>query len=122
MIGVVTADGLLEYHKDPTDENSDFSCDEKGYLEYLSKWSVADKSTSRDVNSEEFQRRLDYFIASCKTIHKRRGGLRKYKLEFTYYADWAPEEFEEIATSVVEYKGEGNNHYGFSSFLGEDNQ
>ena len=24
--------------------------------------------------------------------------------------------------SVVEYKGEGNNHYGFSSLLGEDNQ
>ena len=27
----------------------DFRCDEKGYVEYLSKWSVAEKSTSRDV-------------------------------------------------------------------------
>ena len=52
----------------------------------------------------EFKKRLDYFIASCKMIHKRRGP-RKYRLEFTYYADWHPEEFEEITASVVEYKG-----------------
>ena len=40
----------------------DFSCDEKGYVEYLSKWSVAEKSTSRDVRSEEFKKRLGYFV------------------------------------------------------------
>ena len=31
--------------------------------------------------------------------------LQKYELEFTFYADWHPEEFEEITASVVRYKG-----------------
>ncbi|KAK8789515.1 hypothetical protein WA588_001398, partial [Blastocystis sp. NMH] len=81
----------------------DFSCDEKGYVEYLSKWGDA-KGTSRDVKSEEFKKRLEYFKQSCKKIHGG-SGKRRYKLEFTFYADWAPDEFEEITASVVRYKG-----------------
>ena len=48
VIGAVAFNGKEAYPKDPTDEKSDFSCDEKGYLEYLSKWGDA-KGTSRDV-------------------------------------------------------------------------
>ena len=103
VIGAVAFNGKEAYPKDPTDEKSDFSCDEKGYLEYLSKWGDA-KGTSRDVKSEEFKKRLEYFKQSCKTIH-RGSGKRRYKLEFTFYADWHPEEFEEITASVVRYKG-----------------
>ena len=102
-IGAVAFNGKEAYPKDPTDEKSDFSCDEKGYLEYLSKWGDA-KGTSRDVKSEEFKKRLEYFKQSCKTIHGG-SGKRRYKLEFTFYADWAPDEFEEITASVVRYKG-----------------
>ena len=103
LIGAFAFNGKEAYPKDPTDEKSDFSCDEKGYLEYLSKWGDA-KGTSRDVKSEEFKKRLEYFKQSCKKIH-RGSGKRRYKLEFTFYADWAPEEFEEITASVVRYKG-----------------
>ena len=103
VIGAVAFNGKEAYPKDPTDEKSDFSCDEKGYLEYLSKWGDA-KGTSRDVKSEEFKKRLEYFKQSCKTIH-RGSGKRRYKLEFTFYADWHPDEFEEITASVVRYKG-----------------
>ena len=102
-IGAVAFNGVTAYPKDPTDEKSDFSCDEKGYLEYLDKWGDA-KGTSRDMKSEEFKKRLKYFKQSCKTIH-RGSGKRRYKLEFTFYADWHPEEFEEITASVVRYKG-----------------
>ena len=56
------------------------------------------------MKSEEFKKRLEYFKQSCKKIH-RGSGKRRYKLEFTFYADWAPEEFEEITASVVRYKG-----------------
>ena len=103
VIGAVAFNGKEAYPKDPTDEKSDFSCDEKGYLEYLSKWGDA-KGTSRDVKSDEFKKRLEYFKQSCKKIH-RGSGKRRYKLEFTFYADWHPDEFEEITASVVRYKG-----------------
>ena len=103
VIGAVAFNGKEAYPKDPTDEKSDFSCDEKGYLEYLSKWGDA-KGTSRDVNSDEFKKRLEYFKQSCKKIH-RGSGKRRYKMEFTFYADWHPDEFEEITASVVRYKG-----------------
>ena len=59
-IGAFAFNGKEAYPKDPTDEKSDFSCDEKGYLEYLSTWGDA-KGTSRDVKSEEFKKRLEYF-------------------------------------------------------------
>ena len=104
VIGAVAFNGKEAYPKDPTDEKSDFSCDEKGYLEYLSKWSVAQKSTSRDVKSEEFKKRLGYFVESCEKIHEW-NKMKKYRMEFTFYADWHPEEFEEITASVVRYKG-----------------
>ena len=49
VIGAVAFNGKEAYPKDPTDEKSDFSCDEKGYLEYLNKWDKEKKGTSRDV-------------------------------------------------------------------------
>ena len=82
-IGVVAFNGesvnLVEARED-------FSCDEKGYVEYLSKWSVAEKSTSRDVKSEEFKKRLSYFVESCEKIHEW-NKMKKYRMEFTFYAD-----------------------------------
>ena len=48
-IGAVDFNGESVYL---VEARSDFSCDEKGYVEYLSKWSVVEKSTSRDVRSE----------------------------------------------------------------------
>ena len=82
----------------------DFTCNEKGYLEYLSKWSVAQKSTSRDVRSEEFKKRLGYFVESCEKIHEW-NKMKKYRMEFTFYADWHPEEFEELTTTKQRYSG-----------------
>ena len=82
----------------------DFSCDEKGYVEYLSKWSVAEKSTSRDVRSEEFKKRLGYFVESCEKIHEW-NKMKKYRMEFTFYADWHPDEFEELTTTKQRYSG-----------------
>ena len=62
------------------------------------------KCTSRDVNSEEFQKRLEYFIDSCEKIHD--WNMRdKYRMEFTFYADWHPDEFEEITTTKQRYSG-----------------
>ena len=88
----------------PIDEKADFTCNEKGYVEYLSKWSVADKSTSRDVESEEFKKRLSYFIESCEKIHEW-NAKKKYRMEFTFYADWHADEFEELSTSKQRYSG-----------------
>ena len=76
-IGTFAFNGKEAYPKDPTDEKSDFSCDEKGYWEYLSTWGDA-KGTSRDVNSDDFKKRLGSVKQSCKTIH-RGSGKRRYK-------------------------------------------
>ena len=103
-IGAVAFNGKEAYPKDPTDEMSDFNCDEKGYVEYLSKWSVAEKSTSRDVKSEEFKKRLGYFVESCEKIHEW-NKMKKYRMEFTFYADWHPDEFEEMTTTKQRYSG-----------------
>ena len=96
--------GQSAYPADPTDEKSDFSCDEKGYVAYLSKWSVADKSTSRDVESDEFKKHLSYFIESCEKIHEW-NAKKRYRMEFTFYADWHVDEFEELATTKQRYSG-----------------
>ena len=40
----------------------DYSCDESGYIEYLSNWSEEKKSSSRNPSSEEFTQRFQYFI------------------------------------------------------------
>ena len=82
----------------------DFSCDEMGYVEYLSKWSMAEKSTSRDVKSEEFKKRLGYFVESCEKIHEW-NKMKKYRMEFTFYADWHLDEFEELTTTKQRYSG-----------------
>ncbi|KAK8794877.1 hypothetical protein WA588_003734, partial [Blastocystis sp. NMH] len=102
-IGAVAFNGKEAYPKDPTDEKSDFSCDEKGYVEYLSKWGNK-KSTSRDVKSEEFKKRLGYFVESCEKIHEW-NKMKKYRMEFTFYADWHPDEFEELTTTKQRYSG-----------------
>ena len=96
--------GKPAYPKDPTNERSDFTCDQDGYLKYLNKWSVEKKCTSRDVTTDEFQTRLEYFIDSCYKIHD--WNMRdKYRMEFTFYADWHPDEFEEITTTKQRYSG-----------------
>ncbi|OAO11882.1 cysteine proteinase [Blastocystis sp. ATCC 50177/Nand II] len=96
--------GKPAYPADPTTKGSDFTCDQAGYLSYLRKWTPEMKCTSRDVNSEEFQKRLEYFIDSCEKIHD--WNMRhKYRMEFTFYADWHPEEFEEITTTKQRYSG-----------------
>ena len=70
----------------------DYECNENGYIEYLSKWSVDEKSSSRDHSSNEFEKRLNNFKENCLKIHEW-NRKDKYKLEFTYYADWRLEEF-----------------------------
>ena len=82
----------------------DYECNQDGYLEYLSRWSVIEKSTSRNPLSTEFSQRLQYFIDSCNKIHKW-NTRHKYEMEFTYYADWHPEEFEEITATIQRYSG-----------------
>ena len=96
--------GKPAYPKDPTYHASDFTCDEKGYRKYLSKWSPVMKCTSRDPSTEEFKTRLEYFIDSCEKIHDW-NMKDKYWMEFTFYADWHPDEFEEITTTKQRYSG-----------------
>ena len=60
------------------------------------------KCTSRDVMTEEFKTRLEYFIDSCEKIHDW-NMKDKYWMEFTFYADWHPDEFEEITTTKQRY-------------------
>ena len=63
----------------------DYTCDESGYIEYLSNWSEEKKSSSRDPSSDEFTQRFQNFIDNCDKIHKW-NKQNKYKLEFTYYS------------------------------------
>ena len=81
-----------------------FSCDEEGYVQYLNQWSVEEKGSSRDTDSEEFKTRLSYFIESCEKIEEwnRRD---KFKLAFTFYADWSAEEYEALMNSRQRYSG-----------------
>ena len=82
----------------------DYECNQKGYLQYLSKWSVEEKSTSRNPSTPEFKERLDYFIDSCMKIQDW-NSRDKYKMEFTYYADWSVDEFEAITSTTQRYSG-----------------
>ena len=78
--------GRDAYPRDGTTDSSDFTCDETGYLNYLSYWTTAQKGSSRDTASAEFQQRLEYFKDSCEKIHE--WNLRdRYRMEFTFYAD-----------------------------------
>ena len=81
-----------------------FNRDEEGYMKYLNQWSVEEKGSSRDAASEEFKTRLSYFIASCEKIQEwnRRD---KFKLAFTFYADWSAEEYEALMNSRQRYSG-----------------
>lgn len=62
------------------------------------------KGSNREPQSEEYKQRLGYFIKSCQTIHdwNKKG---KYKMSFTYYADWSQNEFEQLTLSTQRYKG-----------------
>ena len=60
----------------------DYECSNNGYIEYLSKWSVDEKSSSRDHSSNDFKKRLGYFIENCVKIHEW-NSKDKYTLEFT---------------------------------------
>ena len=79
-------------------EQDMFECNQKGYLQYLGKWSLEEKPTSRNPASPEFKQRLEYFIDSCMKIHDW-NSFSKYPMDFTFYADWHPEEFEAIAST-----------------------
>ena len=48
----------------------DYTCDESGYIEYLSNWSEEKKSSSRNPSSNEFTQRFQNFIDNCDKIHK----------------------------------------------------
>ena len=78
-------------------QQDDFQCSKDGYLQYLNKWTLEEKSSSRDPTSPDFSHRLEYFIDSCMKIHEwnRR---EKYPMEFTYYADWSSDEFEAVVS------------------------
>ena len=58
--------GKPAYPADPTYHGSDFTCDQKGYRKYLSKWTPAMKCTSRDPSTEEFQTRLDTSLTRAR--------------------------------------------------------
>ena len=96
--------GKPAYPTDPTDEKDDFPCTEAGYLQYLSKWNETMKCTPRETSDPEFEKRLEYFIDSCEKIHDW-NTRDKYVMEFTFYADWHPDEFEEITTTKQRYSG-----------------
>ena len=103
----VPLNGQSAYPQDGTNESSDFTCDQTGYLNYLNHWPESQKCTSRDVTSAEFKKRLEFFIDSCEKIHE--WNLRdKYKMEFTFYADWHPDEFEELTVTTQRYTGVKN--------------
>ena len=82
----------------------DFECNDNGYSEYLSQWTAEEKNTSRDTTSDEFKQRVQYFIDNCKKIHEW-NRQDKYKMEFTYYADWSAEEFEKLGSTTQRYSG-----------------
>ena len=67
----------------PTSKDT-FECNQKGYLQYLGKWSVEEKSTSRNPASPEFKQRLEYFIDSCMKIHDW-NTYNKYPMEHIRY-------------------------------------
>ena len=73
-------------------------------MNYLSHWTTVQKGSSRDTASAEFQQRLEYFKDSCEKIHE--WNLRdRYRMEFTFYADWHPNEFEQITVTTQRYSG-----------------
>lgn len=82
----------------------DYSCDQAGYLQYLSQWSESEKCTSRDPTSSEFQTRLTLFVDSCEKIYEW-NAQKRYQMEFTFYADWSYEEFEAITQTTQRYSG-----------------
>ena len=88
----------------PTQNTNEVECNEKGYKEYLSKWTIQEKSTSRDPASPEFKKRLQYYIESCELI-KEWNTRNKYPMEFTFYADWHPDEFERLTDTKQRYSG-----------------
>ena len=88
----------------PSRITNDYACNQSGYNEYLSQWSTDMKSSSRDSSSIEYQKRLGNFIDNCVKIHEW-NRKDKYKLGFTYYADWSENEFEMLGSTTQRYTG-----------------
>ena len=84
--------------------NIDYDCDENGYKQYLNQWSIEEKASSRDSTSDEFKERLQYFKNNCMKIHKW-NRKDKFKLDFTYYADWSADEFDVFSSTPQRYSG-----------------
>ena len=94
--------GAEPYFKDPSTDLK-YPCNAEGYNKYLDAWSDL-KCTPRDENDPEYKKRLAYFKDSCHKI-KDWNTRNDYLMEFTFYADWHPDEFEEITTTKQRYSG-----------------
>ena len=99
---------------------TDFTCDQSGYVSYLNNWSENEKSSSRDTTSDEFNERLGYFVDNCLKIHEW-NRKDKYKLEFTYYADWSESEFEKLGSTTQRYTGMKPDIYETEVFFNNTN-
>ena len=97
--------GELAYPADYTNETDDFECSLDGYLAYLSKYPDNIKTTSRNVTTPEFLQRLESFIDNCEKIHEWNMSDNHFPMEFTYYADWSVDEFDEFASTTQRYSG-----------------
>ena len=70
----------------------------------MSNWTESEKASSRNPEDKEFAERLEYFKENCLKIIKW-NRKDKYKLEFTFYADWSLEEFEKLGSTTQRYTG-----------------
>ena len=86
----------------------------------MSGWREEEKASSRDTTSDEFKERLEYFIDNCVKIHEW-NRKDKYKLEFTYYADWSLEEFEKLGSTTQRYTGMKPDIYETEVFFNNTN-
>ena len=86
----------------------------------MSGWREEEKASSRDPSSDEFKERLEYFIDNCVKIHEW-NRKDKYKMEFTYYADWSLEEFEKLGSTTQRYSGMKPDIYETQPFFNNTN-
>ena len=78
------------------------------------------KSSSRDPSSIDYQKRLGNFIDNCVKIHEW-NKKDKYKMEFTYYADWSENEFEMLGSTTQRYTGMKPDIYETEVFFNNTN-
>ena len=99
---------------------TDYTCDQNGYIEYLNIWSNNEKGTTRDPSDDKFKERVQNFIDNCGKIHEW-NNKNKYKMEFTFYADWSLEEFEKLASTSQRYSGIKPDIYETQPFFNNTN-